>query len=67
MPPTTPTAPAFWIGSGSSLIIFTVLGMTVGAFMMSSIVTRFTIRGAAAAGGGGGGGGGGGAARKVIN
>src|SRR5207249_3087268 len=65
-PPTTPTA-TWGGGSGSSLTCRIVFGMTVGAFMMSSAVTRCTETfGGAAAGGGGGGGGGGGAVRETI-
>src|SRR5690242_3557424 len=56
-PPTTPTL-ACGGGAASSLIMRTVLGITVGAFMISSTVTRRITRTGAAAGGGGGGGGG---------
>src|SRR5271157_2011464 len=63
-PPTTPTA----AGGGSFSALAIVRGMTVGARIISSALTRWiTLGGGAAAGGGGGGGGGGGAARKVIN
>src|SRR6266566_40388 len=66
-PPTTPML-AWGGGSGSSFTFAMVLGMTVGAFMMSSTVTRrITRTGGAAAGGGGGGGGGGGAVKETIS
>src|SRR5947208_519209 len=65
-PPTTPTAVCG--GSGSSLILAIVFGMTVGAFMRSSVESRLiTLTGAAGAGGGGGGGGGGGAMMATVN